>query len=155
MWPKTGHICITHTSHICKNQFQLTILLLLLLGFCLTQWSPTFLTHVLVNCLQCWRCWLDGRKGIRPVKNCSGVLAWSSVWSEMQTCILAQLMPLPLTDSCFSKIQIGLTFLVLDHPGSPGKGPLNVCVCMCVLFNWMSINPFCPSCLIQKMQCKK
>jgi len=32
----------------------------------------------------------------------------------------AQLMPLPLTVSCFSKIQIGFAFLVLAHPGSPG-----------------------------------
>ena len=39
---------------------------------------------------------------------------------------MAQLMPLPVTVSCFSKIQIGFTFLVLAHPGSPGKGPLNV-----------------------------
>jgi len=30
-------------------------------------------------------------------------------------------MPLPLTISCFSKIQIGFTFLVPAHPGSPGK----------------------------------
>ena len=42
----------------------------------------------------------------------------------------AQLMPLPLTVSCFSKIQIGFTFLVLAHPGSPGKGPLNACLCV-------------------------
>jgi len=35
-----------------------------------------------------WRCWLGDRKGIRPVKNLrGGVLAWLSVWSEMQTCI--------------------------------------------------------------------
>ena len=34
---------------------------------------------------------------------------------------IAQLMPLPLTVSCFNKIQIGFTFLVLAHPGSPGK----------------------------------
>ena len=34
---------------------------------------------------------------------------------------MAQLMPLSLTDSCFSKIQIGFTFLVPAHPGSPGK----------------------------------
>ena len=35
-----------------------------------------------------WRCWLGGRKGIRPVKKLSGgVLAWLSVWSEVQTCI--------------------------------------------------------------------
>jgi len=42
---------------------------------------------------------------------------------------MAQLMPLPLTVSCFSKIQIGFTFLVPAHLGSPGKGPLNGCVC--------------------------
>ena len=42
---------------------------------------------------------------------------------------VAQLMPLPLTVSCFRKIQIGFTFLVPAHPGSPGKGPLNGCVC--------------------------
>ena len=34
---------------------------------------------------------------------------------------MGQLMPLPLTVSCFSKIQIGFTFLVLAHLGSPGK----------------------------------
>jgi len=34
---------------------------------------------------------------------------------------MAQLMPLPLTVSCFSKIQIGFTFLVLAHLCSPGK----------------------------------
>jgi len=33
----------------------------------------------------------------------------------------AQLMPLPLTVSCFSKIQIGFTFLVPAHLGIPGK----------------------------------
>jgi len=33
----------------------------------------------------------------------------------------AHLMPLPLTVSCFSKVQIGFTFLVPAHPGSPGK----------------------------------
>jgi len=34
---------------------------------------------------------------------------------------MAQLMPLPLAVSCFSKIQIGFTFLVPAHPGSPGQ----------------------------------
>jgi len=34
---------------------------------------------------------------------------------------MAQLMPLPLTVSCFSKIQIGFIFLVPAYPGSPGK----------------------------------
>ena len=44
---------------------------------------------------------------------------------------VAQLMPLPLTVSCFSKIQIGFTFLVLAHLGIPGKGAVKrVCVCV-------------------------
>jgi len=47
-----------------------------------------------------------------------GVLAWSSVCSEVQL-HMAQLMPLPITASCFSKIQIGLTFLVPVHLSSP------------------------------------
>ena len=34
---------------------------------------------------------------------------------------MSQVMPLPLTVSCFSKIQIGSTFLVPAHLGSPGK----------------------------------
>ena len=34
---------------------------------------------------------------------------------------MAQLLLLPLTVSCFSKIQIGFTFLVPAHLGSPGK----------------------------------
>ena len=43
---------------------------------------------------------------------------------------MAQLTPLPLTVSCFTKIQIVFTFLVPAHLGSPGKGPLNGCVCV-------------------------
>jgi len=55
---------------------------------------------------------------------------------------MAQLMPLPLSVSCFSKIQIGFTFLVPAHPGSPGQRAIKrVCVCVCVsvlvcFFDW-------------------
>jgi len=42
---------------------------------------------------------------------------------------MAQLMPLPLTVSCFSEIQIDFTFLVPAHLGSPGKRDVKwVCV---------------------------
>ena len=44
---------------------------------------------------------------------------------------MAQLMPLPLTVSCFSKIQIRFTFLVLAHPGGPGQGAIKR---VCMLF---------------------
>jgi len=46
---------------------------------------------------------------------------------------VVQLMPLPLTVSCLSKIQIGFTFLVPAHPDSPGQRAVKrVCVCVCV-----------------------
>ena len=42
---------------------------------------------------------------------------------------MTQLMPLPLTVSCFSKIQIGFTSLVPADLGSPGKRAVKrVCV---------------------------
>ena len=51
---------------------------------------------------------------------------------------MAQMMSLPLTVSCFSKIQIGFTLLVPADLGSPGKRAVKrvcVCVCVCVLLN--------------------
>jgi len=80
------------------------------------------------------RCWLGGRKGIRPVKK----LEW---WGAVVVICLergadlhmAQLMPQPLTVSCFSKTQIGFTFLALAHLGSPGKRAVNGCVCVMTL----------------------
>jgi len=46
---------------------------------------------------------------------------------------MSQLMSLPLTVSCISKIQIGFTFLVPAYPGSPRKRAVKwVCVCVFV-----------------------
>ena len=46
---------------------------------------------------------------------------------------MAQLMPLPLTVSCFSKIQIGFTFLVPALLSSPGKRAImRACMRACV-----------------------
>jgi len=75
---------------------------------------------------------LVGRQEGHPAckKLSGGMLAWLSVWSEVRLAY-AQLMPLPLSVSCFSKIQIGFTFLVPAHPGSPGKRAVKrVCVCV-------------------------
>jgi len=80
-----------------------------------------------------WRRWLGGRKGIRPVKNwvvSAGVVFCLERGADLH---MAQLMPLQITVTCFSKIQIGLTFLVPAHPGSPVKRAIKrVCVCVCV-----------------------
>ena len=57
---------------------------------------------------------------------------------------MAQLMPLPLTVSCFSKIQIGFTFLVPAHPGSPGKRAVKrVYVCMYYLDRGKQVDQCC------------
>ena len=79
-----------------------------------------------------WRCWLGGRKGIRPVKKHewwgNGMIICLGRDADLH---MAQLMPLPLTVSCSSKIQIGFTFLVPANPGSPGKRAVKrVCVCV-------------------------
>ena len=49
--------------------------------------------------------------------------------------LMALLMPLPLTVSCFSKIQIGFTFLVPAYPGSPGQRAVKW---VCVIFTMLS-----------------
>jgi len=77
---------------------------------------------------------LGGRKGTRPVKTelwGAGVVICLERGADLHT---AQLMPLPLTVSCCSKIQTGFTFLVPAHPGSPGKRAVKrVCVCVCII----------------------
>jgi len=72
---------------------------------------------------------LVGRQEGHPA--CKKLEWWSS---GMVICLerdadlhMAQLMPLPLTVSCFSKVQICFTFLV---PGSPGQTAVKwMCVC--------------------------
>jgi len=46
---------------------------------------------------------------------------------------MAQLMPLPLSVSCLITIQMGFTFLVPAHSGSPGQRAINGCVCVCCI----------------------
>ena len=75
---------------------------------------------------------VGGRKGIRPVKT-EWWGAGMVICQQGADLHMAQLMPLPLTVSCFSKIQIGFTFLVPAHLGSPGKRAVKyVCVCVSV-----------------------
>ena len=81
-----------------------------------------------------WRCWLGDRKGIRPVKKLSGgVLLWLSVWSEVQTCIWPSWCHCHSLSLALVKFQIGFTFLVPAHLGSPGKRAVKwVRVSVCV-----------------------
>ena len=56
---------------------------------------------------------------------------------------MAQLMPLPLTISCFSKIQIGFTFLVPAHLGSPGQRAVTRVFVFVALFEGLVLAPIC------------
>jgi len=63
-------------------------------------------------------------KGMRLVK-----IDW---WGAGVIC------PLPLAVSCFSKIQIGFTFLVPAHPGSPGQRAVKR-MCVRVWLKFMNV----------------
>ena len=57
---------------------------------------------------------------------------------------MVQLMPLPLTVSCFSEIQIGFTFLVLAHLGSPGKRAVKHVLLLLLYNSVKSLNFYRP-----------
>ena len=100
-----------------------------------------FLFYVLIRFLSVpsvlLRCWLGGRKGIRRVKKLSGgVLAWLSVWSEVQTCIWSSCChchSLTLA-SVHSRLILPFWYRLTRK-----KGPLNGC--MCVLSDQLSTVP--------------
>jgi len=74
-----------------------------------------------------WCCWLGIKKGIRACKNWV-VGCWHGYLSAAR-CRLIQLMQVPFTVSCFSKIQIAFSFLLPVHPGSAGQRAVKwVCV---------------------------
>jgi len=71
---------------------------------------------------------LVGRQEGHPA--CKKTEQWGAGVEQGADLHMTQLMPLPLTVSCFSEIQIGFTFLVPAHLGSPGKRAVKrVCVC--------------------------
>ena len=87
----------------CKTDRKLTL-----------QWSSceVYFLYLLLVLLPSvlWRCWLGGRKGIQLVKNwvvgCWGEVVCLEWGADLH---VAQLMPLPLAVSYFSKVQIGFT----------------------------------------------
>ena len=124
MLGKTNKMRFDNIVHLTReHHFNIT---LVCTSYCLAYW---LLPSVL------WRCWLHGRKGIQPVKTECWVAGMVICLERGADLHMALLMPLPLTVSCFSKIQIGFNFLVPAHLGSPGQqGVIRVYVCihMCV-----------------------
>jgi len=118
--------CVTVIGHNVTTKFQCISVVhwmpfgIRILTACFEWHSAYFkMTLLAVNCpctdvknwvVGCWRGYLSGR------------------YADLH---VAQLMPLPLTVSCSSKIQIGFTFLVPAHPGSPGQRAVKRWVCVC------------------------
>ena len=87
-----------------------------------------------------WRCWLGSRKGIQPVKQLSGgLLAWLSVWSEVQTYIQPSWCHCHSLSLASVKSGLVLPFWYRLTWVVPEKGPLNVCVCYLLTPQWPSV----------------
>jgi len=117
-----------HTVFLCFYHFVGYLLVFIYL------WCPDNIAcsmYTLPSVL--WRCWLGGRKGIRPVERQSGgVLVWLSVWSEVQTCIWPSWCHCHLLSLALVKSRLVLPFWYWLACVVPEKEPLNVCVCVCV-----------------------
>ena len=118
---KAASNCWSRTYHlpVCFETATAYIWLLIWLILHSVAYWHLFITDHIPSVL--WRCWLGGRKGTRPVKNWVLDCRHSYLSGQGADLHMAQMMPLPLTVSCFSKIQIGFTFLLLAHLGSPRK----------------------------------
>jgi len=90
-----------------------------------------------------WHCWLGSKKGIRPEKKLSGgVLAWLSVWGEMQTCIWPSWFHCHSLSLASVKSTLVLPFWYRLTQVVPDKGPLNGCVCVIYYIAISTATPF-------------
>ena len=126
-------ICILFTNNV-QHWFLVVAVVFLLLAAlhsesgCLLLFFFYFLLEIFLLilsayfCLQCFDAvgWAAGRaSGLWKTELwCAGVIICLQRGAGLH---MTQLVPLPLTVSCFSKIQIGFTFLVLTYSGSPGQ----------------------------------
>ena len=80
---------------------------------------------------------LVGRQGGHPAckKLSSGVLAWLSVWSEVQTCIWPSRCHCHSLSLASQKSRLVLPFWYWLTRVVPEKGPLNGCVCVCYYYD--------------------
>ena len=67
-----------------------------------------------------------------------GVLAWLSVWSEVQTCIQPSWCHCHSLSLASQKSRLVLPFWYQLTWVVPEKGPLNGCVCMCCPWPWLA-----------------
>jgi len=132
-WSKFLH-CISK-SHTAKSyEHNKKILIIHFFQLCGLTGSDLLVPSVL------WRCWLGGR----PVKNLSGgLLAWLSVWSEMQTCIWPSWCHCHSLSLASVKSRLVLPFWYRLTQVVQEKGSLNGCVCVCVVWTYCFAAKWC------------
>jgi len=112
-----ANITITRNIH---DHYQL---------FSISWLQPILLWLLFIDCLQCFDAvgWVAGRaSGLQKTEWWGdGVVVCMEQGADLHT---TQLMSLPLTVACFRKIQIGFTFLLLAHPGTPGRRAIKLAV---------------------------
>ena len=116
------------------SPYCLLILLSISVFYCLVFLFPLF------SCLQCFDAVVGRQEGHPACKKLSGgVLAWLSVWSEVQTCIW------PSWCHCHSMCLASIKSRLLSPfwyrltRAFPEKGLLNGCVCV-VISCFMTVN---------------
>jgi len=116
----SDHLFLICYLHLCSASVSLVVLLAILCLQCL--------------CLQCFETLLVGRQEGHPAcrKLSGGVLAWLSVWSEVQTCIWLSGFHCHSLSLASVKSRLVFTFLVPAHPGCPGQRGRKTCVCASV-----------------------
>ena len=81
----------------------------------------------------------EGHPACKKTERCDAGMVICLEWGA--DLHMAQLMPLPLTVSCFSKIQIGFTFLVPAHLCIPGKRAIKrVCSLWCLRAQFLAFS---------------
>ena len=99
---------------------------------------------------------LVGRQEGHPTckKLSGGVLAWLSVWGEVQTCIWPSGCHCHSLSLASVKSRLVLPFWYRLTRAVPDKGPLNGCVCVCCIILLISLKQCCNKNEISKIKIK-
>jgi len=129
------YICVELVQHFRSSVDLVTV--------CCFEFLSTLFTCSLICCFGfiimpsvLLRCWLGGRKDIRPVKTewwDAGEVIYLGEGADLH---MAELMPLPLTVSCCSKSRLVLPFwcqLTRVVPDKIKEGRKMLCVCVCFI----------------------
>ena len=98
-----------------------------------TKFRSCFYLRLMINLLAFSALTQEGHPACKKLSG--GVLAWLSVWSEVQTCIWLSWCHFHSLSLASVKSRLVLPFWYRLTRVVPDKGPLNGCVCVCVMIN--------------------